>query len=643
MSRQTRRLRRRRHLRSRRRLQVLGLCVLFAAGALAAGTAAVAKSAWDSFNASCTLDGLHPRVFLGADTYVYAADGSFLGALPSKVHRRPVDLSQMSKWLPRATIAIEDRRFWQHGGVDFRGTLRAAVADLVAGRAVQGASTLDQQLVDNLYLPNRPHTIAFKEREACLALKLDKAWGKRRILRRYLNTVFYGHNAYGVEAAAETYFSKHAKELGPAQAALIAGLPQAPTVYDPFAQPQAAIRRRNEVLQAMAATGVIPERAARGLERLPLHLRPTRLYAVKREPAFFDYVQSQLVAAYGARRAAQGGLRVTTTIEPRLQALARRAMATTLDRRRDPASALVSIDRSGAIRAMVSRVPGRRLEYNLAAQARNQVGSTFKTFVLTAAVARGLNPYATDYLSAPLHASIGDGQIWNVHTFEGTYSGMETVDRALVQSDNTVFARLTLDVGPRNVASIAHRMGITSPLPPYPSIGLGVDDCSVLDIASSYSTLMRLGVRRDAYAIRRVVLPSGKADPRWGPSKPQRVVSTGVARTVDRVLQDNVEHGTGVNAQIGRPAAGKTGTTEHFTDAWFTGFTRRLTTSVWVGYVGRNTPMLDVHGIQVQGGSFPAMIWAKFMKPATAHRRPLAFPPAGGVHFTAWNGAHQSS
>jgi penicillin-binding protein 1A len=390
----------------------------------------------------------------------------------------------------------------------------------------------------------------------------------------------------------------------------------------------------------MARDGALPAKAARGLERLPLDLRPTHLYGTKREPAFFDYVRTQLVAAYGEQRVRRGGLRVTTTIEPHLQALARRAIRATLNRRSDPASALVSIDDSGAIRALVSRVPGRRLQFDLAVQGRNEAGSTFKTFVLTAAVERGMNPYATRYLSAPFHYDLGDGQVWNVHTYEGTYDGKETVSTALVRSDNTVFARLTVDVGPRRVAAVAHRMGISSPLEPVPSIGLGVNDVSVLEVASAYSTLARLGIRRDAYAIRKVVLPNGKADPRWGPSKPERVVPRGVARTVDRVLQDNVERGTGVAAQIGRPAAGKTGTTEHFTDAWFTGFTRRLTTSVWVGYYGRNVPMRHVHGIAVQGGSFPAQIWARFMRPATARWKPKAFPPAGGVAFRPWHGAH---
>jgi penicillin-binding protein 1A len=638
-----RRLRRRRKSRSRRGTLVAGLVLvlLAAAAAVGFGTVAVAKSQWDAFLASCSLQGLHPKVQLGENSYLYATDGTFLGTVPAKVHRSPVPTSDVSKWLPRATIAIEDRRFWQHPGVDFRGTVRAAVADLVAGHTVQGASTLDQQLVDNLYLPKQPHTIDFKKHEACLALKLDKAWGKNRVLRRYLNTVYYGHLAYGVEAAAETYFSKHAKDLGPAQAALLAGLPQAPSQYDPLRNPKAALARRNEVLRAMAASGALPAKAAAGYAKLPLNLRPSRMYRTKRLPVFFDYVVNQLVHAYGDQGVRRGGLRVTTTIDPRLQTLARRAIDTTLDRKGDPAAALVSLDGSGAIRAMASRDHGHELQFNLAVQGRNEAGSTFKTFVLTAAVEEGMNPYATDYLSAPVVYPMGHGQVWQVHTFEGTYSGKEAVAKALVQSDNTVFARLTLDVGPARVAQVAKRMGITSPLLPVPSIGLGTNDVSVLDVASAYSPLMRLGIKRTPYAIAKVVHWSGKADPRWGPSKPQRVVPAGVARTVDQVLQDNVQHGTGVNAQIGRPAAGKTGTTENFTDAWFTGFTRRLTTSVWVGYPNRNVPMRHVHGIEVQGGSFPAMIWAKFMRPATAKWKPKAFPPAGGVDFQPWHRQYQ--
>jgi len=227
-----------------------------------------------------------------------------------------------------------------------------------------------------------------------------------------------------------------------------------------------------------------------------------------------------------------------------------------------------------------------------------------------------------------------------VHTYEGTYNGPITVKQGLIHSDNTVFARLTVDVGPGKVAQVAHRMGIESKLLPVPSIGLGVNDVSVVEMASAYSTLPTLGVHHATHAIEKVLLPNGKYDKRWEPAKPKRVLKPGIARTMSAILKENIEHGTGVNAQIGRPAGGKTGTTENFTDGWFAGFTRRLTTVVWVGYPHKNVPMRNVHGIRVQGGSFPAIIWGKYMKPATAKWKPIPFPPAGGVDFHAWHGAH---
>jgi penicillin-binding protein 1A len=234
-----------------------------------------------------------------------------------------------------------------------------------AGHTVQGASTLDQQVVDNLYLVGQKHDLDFKKREACLALKIDATWGKQKVLWRYLNTVYYGHLAYGVEAAAQTYFSRHARDLGPAQAALLAGLPQAPSAYDPLRDPEAALDRRNEVLRAMAAAGDLTHKHAAELERKPLGLRPTHMYSTIRQRPFFEYVRNELVAPYGERGTRRGGFRVFTTIDPELQRLARKAIDTTLDRKGDPASALVTVDpKTGAIRAMSSRVHGTQMDFN---------------------------------------------------------------------------------------------------------------------------------------------------------------------------------------------------------------------------------------------------------------------------------------
>ncbi|HEX4930756.1 MAG TPA: transglycosylase domain-containing protein, partial [Gaiellaceae bacterium] len=293
--------------------------VLFATVAGVAGTAGVL-----AYGSSCDLDSLQPTR-IGQNTFVYAADGSLLGSIPAEKNRQPVTAQDMVGWARRATIAIEDRRFYEHSGVDFEGIARAAVKNIEAGAIVEGGSTITQQLVRNLYI-SRERTVQRKVKEACLATKLDRAWPKERILTTYLNQVYYGNHAYGIEAASQTYFSKHASELSLSEAALLAGLTQAPSSYNPFTNPARALARRQEVLRAMLDTGRITrgrfERAsARGLQ-----LRPGRLYSDIREPYFFGYVRDKLIEVYGAETVRSGGLSVYTTIVPRYQRLAEKAI-----------------------------------------------------------------------------------------------------------------------------------------------------------------------------------------------------------------------------------------------------------------------------------------------------------------------------
>ena len=305
----------------------------------------------------------------------------------------------------KATVAIEDKRFWQHGGIDPIGITRAFWADVSQGKVVQGGSTITQQLVRNLYI-SRERTFTRKLREACLAVKLAQSWPKQKILTAYLNQIYYGSQAYGVEAAAQTYFSKSAKRLTLAQAALLAGLPQAPSRFDPFANPTAARIRRKQVLRAMLSTGAISKRQYRKVvSHHDLHLKPGALYKKIRQPYFFSYVRDELVRVYGEARVRHGGLRVYTTIDPRLQSAARKAIKDTLYLSNDPAAAVVAIDpATGAIRAMTAVSPGRaNNQFNLIADARRQPGSTFKAFVLATAIEEGMNPASTYYLSAPLH------------------------------------------------------------------------------------------------------------------------------------------------------------------------------------------------------------------------------------------------
>jgi penicillin-binding protein 1A len=591
-----------------------------------------------AYGSSCDLSALEP-VRIGRNTFVYAADGSLLGSIPAERNRQPVTIEEMAPLVRKATIAVEDRRFREHGGVDVEGIARAAVTDLREGRVVEGGSTITQQLVRNLYI-SRERTVQRKLKEACLAAKLDGAWSKDRILTTYLNQVFFGNQAYGVEAAAQTYFSKRARDLSLREAALLAGLTQAPSVHNPFTAPDRARARRAVVLRAMLDTRVITRERYRKALRSDLGLRPGRLYKTIREPYFFGYVRDRLIEVYGAEQVRSGGLRVYTTIKPRYQRLAEKAISDTMNRSTDPAGALISISpRTGAIRAMTAVIPNRpKNEFNLVSQARRQPGSTFKTFVLAAAVEMGINPDSTYYVSAPFTYKVhpagncDDGSWWCVHTYANDYYGWSSIRSATIRSDNAVYAQLTLDVGAERVAETARKMGVRSPLSVrgayVPSIGLGSVAVSPLDLASAYATLAARGVYAEPMAIRRVVLADGREDTRagWGVPRRRRAVSEGTAAIVTRILEQNIQSGTGTRAAFGRPAAGKTGTNEEHADAWFAGYTPNLATTVWIGYTKGEIPMENVHGIAVSGGSFPAEIWRLFMEPALEATEPLSFP-----------------
>jgi penicillin-binding protein 1A len=641
-----RRRRQRRSARSRRRHRVL----LFTGGLLAGFVVLVTAIGFGgaaAIRSSCSLGSLEPAA-LGHNSFVYAADGQLLGSIPSVRNRQPVPLENMSPWLRQATVAIEDRRYYQHGGVDYEGIARALWKDLRAGRVVEGGSTITQQLVRTLYIADRERTLERKLKEACLAIKLSEAWSKDRILTAYLNHVYYGNRAYGVEAAAQTYFSRRARNLNLNQSALLAGLTQAPSAYDPIDSPERALNRRDAVLRAMLENGNISRREyRRAIADRDLGLKPGTLYSRIRQPYFFSFVREQLVDRYGEKRVQSGGLRVYTTIDPRLQRLAEQAIRDTLYYASDPASAVVSIDpRTGAIRAMTGVIPGRsNNQFNLAAQARRQAGSTFKTFVLTTAVARGIDPSSTSYLSAPFHYEPSDGsEDWDVSTYSHSYLGTVSIESATLASDNTVYARLTLDLGPGSVAGMARSLGVRTPLSPVPSVGLGSISVSPLDMASAYATLAGEGIYSRPRAITKVVLPGGRVDKHWGKSHRKRVISDGTAYEVTQILEENIESGTGTAAAIGRPAAGKTGTTDDHADAWFCGYTPDLATTVWVGYPSAEIPMESVHGISVAGGTFPAEIWRRFMSPALATtpatdwREPTVWPV-----WQSWDGTYQYS
>jgi penicillin-binding protein 1A len=598
--------------RKRRTTLIFVVLLVIVLAVIASGVGAVAR-----FRSDCDLQDLK-AVQIGENSFVYAANGSLLGAIPAERNRTPVALWRVSPWMSKATVAIEDHRFYEHGGVDYEGIARAAWKDLSAGHVVQGGSTITQQLVRNLYI-SKERTLKRKLKEACLAIRLSRARSKDWILGQYMNQVYYGNHAYGIEAAAQTYFSKDARDLTLVESALLAGLPQAPSVYDPLHRPGAARERRDQVLLAMRDYGAISQaRYLHAVSQKNLKLKPGRLYTRIREPYFFSYVRDQLISEYGANTVRSGGLRVYTTINPRLQVAARKAITDTLYLRDDPAAAVVSINpASGAIRAMTAVTPGRTgNQFNLVAQARRQPGSTFKTFVLAAAINEGMNPDSTYYTSAPFHYQPDPyTPAWDVTTYGGDYSGSISVHSATLASDNTVYAQLTLDVGPDKVAEMAHRLGIRSHLDVVPAMGLGADAISPLEEASAYATLAAGGIYSKPMAIRKVVLANGKedTDAGWGKPQRERVISDGVAYEVTKILEDNVREGTGVGAALyDRVVAGKTGTTDNHADAWFSGYTPQLETTVWVGYPQGEIPMESVHGIAV----FPATIWKLFMETA---------------------------
>jgi penicillin-binding protein 1A len=605
--------------RQRRRGGVGGKLLLLGGGLVALiGIAAIAVASWvlDVAAEAPSLASCRP-IDRGGNSVLYAADGSRLGRIASEEARAPVSIERVPKSLQHATVAIEDQRFYEHGGVDPEGIVRAALKNLEAGKTVEGGSTITQQLVRNLCIAHPARTLERKIVEAKLAIEYAERHSRREILGQYLNTASYGTiegaTAVGVQAASKIYFSKPVWKLSLAQAALLAGLPQAPTEYNPLLNPRGSRARRNQVLAQMADQGYISDSQAAQAQSRGLGLNVDEGYFGKRQPYFFDYVEAKLIDVYGVNTVRKGGLEVHTTIDPRLQDVGADAMRSALPYSEDPSSALVSIDpRSGEIRAMASSSNYDQSKFNLAAQGHRQPGSAFKTFVLTTAIKQGIDPYSTYYTSKHLDLDLPEWGHWEVSTADEGYLGRVNLQQATVASDNTVFAQLDLDVGPRSVKATAKSMGITSPLDGIPAEGLGGLRIGVspLEMADAYATLAAGGIHRNPVAIERVVFPGGRVDEPEKP-EPRRVVPEAVAYEVWRLLHDNITEGTGTAAYTGCPGqGGKTGTTDNFTDAWFAGIQPNLATAVWVGYPQSNAiEMSSVHGITVYGGTFPAEIW----------------------------------
>jgi penicillin-binding protein 1A len=646
-SRERQRRRRTRHKRS-------GNFVLIAAGAvfgmiaviLLAGVIVVAAIA----SKVPPLDKL-PPITAGQASTVYYADGSEIGLIKSTILRQPISSLQMPEYVREATVAIEDQRFYQHGAIDYLALARAALTDLTAGQALQGGSTITMQLVRNLYLPD-DRTFAFKVKEAVIAQRLEQAHSKAWILTAYLNSVPYGTDAQGqtaegVQAASWTFFDQPASRDDLAQSALLAGLPQAPSEYNPFLHPAVAAQRRNTVLAKMAQLGYISAATAASAERSPLGLVPNNHYGNFRDNYFLDFVKGELIAKYGAARVAAGDLKVYTTINPHLQALARAAIDGVLNLPTDPSAALVSENpANGYVDAMAQSGTYAQSEFNLATQAHRQPGSTFKAIVLADALAHGIDPFTTDYLSHTLEPGWLAGYPTYMVTIDGggNLDAPLDLDQALVASDNTVFAQLAADLTEASVTQMAYKMGVTTHLDSYPAEALGGLTYGVtpLEMANVYTTIADGGYRNKQITITKVVFPNGHVDASWG--KPQRVqvLSSAAAAVETEILQHNVEYGTATLSAIGCPSAAKTGTTSNLVDAWLDGFTPGRTTVVWMGYPKSDVSMTDVHGQAQFGGDLPAQIWHNFMDPlVTPPCASFISPTADPMTYLPFSGHYQ--
>jgi penicillin-binding protein 1A len=576
--------------------------------------------------------------FLPARTsIVYAADETVLARWHGEQDRTVVAFDQIPQTMRDAAVAIEDERFYKHKGVDTEAILRALRANAESGEYRQGGSTITQQVVKLLFTEGE-RTLTRKIREALMAYQLETRVDKQRVLETYLNLVYFGEGSYGVESAAMRYFGKHSVDLTLSESALLAGIIQSPARYSPSSDLEAARQRRDVVLSKMRSQGLIsaPEEREAVAEDIVL-VEPSEAPSIA--PYFVEYVKQALIDRFGSEMVFQGGLRVYTTLEPAMQKRAEKAVSANLPDAKDPDVAIACVDHTnGEILAMVGGRDFKKDKFNLAVQGRRQPGSAFKPFVLVTALAEGVR--ATDVFSAaPYSVEVTDG-VWTVQNYENTVtSGSMTLAAATDWSVNAVYARLIMKVGAADVVKTAKAMGITTPLEPNPAIALGGlrTGVSPLEMASAYGTIASGGVRRAPTGIMRVTDDRGVLvyEPEQSGA---RAIDASVAKQASVMLHDVVEKGTGQAARIGGWAAGKTGTTQAYRDAWFVGYSGDLCTAVWVGHREGQISMTNVRGIRVTGGSYPARIWKYFMEDAVGVR--AAQPrPTGADTSTASPGS----
>jgi penicillin-binding protein 1A len=631
-------------------------CVLAAAGGAVYAVTWVLNTADSAPN----LDQLAPRI-KGQLSEVYASNGTLLGYLSTDVLRKAIPQNEQPNLLRRATVAIEDRRFFKHGGVDYEGLIRAAVSDVFDRSSdTQGGSTLTMQLVKNVYLPEKitsNRNLRYKIVQAKLANELADRHSKNWILTQYLNDVPYGtvggQSAYGVGAASQMFFDqKNLGKLDLAQVALLAGLPQAPTTYNPFLHPAVARSRRAEVLQAMYQSGYITQAEQEQADSAGLGLKSNTTYQTVKQPYVFDYIRQQLIAKLGLKTVDEGGLKVFTSINLQDQGYAREALEENEGEPGDPDAAVVTVNpANGEIVAMAQNttygVKAGETTLNYATQAYRQTGSAFKTFALMTLIHDydgdpDSTYYDSKYLAPGWLASVPS---YSVHTSEETYQGVISITKATTVSDNTVYAQLAVDLGIPQVLATAYAMGITTHQLPVPSIVIGGLNPGVttLQMADAYATLADGGLHYSPTIINSVTLPSGRKDDMLD-TTPDRVFSQGEAYAGTQVLKTVIEDGTGTASNYGCPAAGKTGTTSNYTDAWFVGYSPKLSTAVWVGYNQEAESMSDVNGLGAGfGGTLASPIWRDFMEKASDGYCSDFPVPAAPWIGKSYKGAHSAT
>jgi penicillin-binding protein 1A len=568
---------------------------------------------------------------LAQTSIVYDADGNVVDELYGVQNRFVVSLEEIDPTLQDAVVAIEDHRFYEHRGLDFEAIARAALENLRTLSIREGGSTITQQLIKNTYIAQEQRMIPSFQRkfvEASLAWQYEKEHSKEEILEQYLNTVYFGANAYGAEAAAKTYFNKRAENLTLPESALLGGIINLPGIYDPFIDPETAKERRNVVLDRMLEYGYITKEEHAEAVKADLVLSRGRVANENDNEYFLNAVREELAEEYGDERVYEGGLEIHTTLAPDLQEMANTAVDSIVTPEAgDPSAALVSVDpATGAVRAMVGGSDFDQVKFNLATQAHRQAGSAFKTFVLSEAIEQGYSP-ETMYVSKHLEVDMGPYEKdYVVDNYDYIERGPITLEKAIAESDNTVFVQLALDLGLENAVEKAHEMGITSEVEAYPSTAIGGlgEGVTPLEMASAYSTLPNAGVHMDPYLIQKVIKEENGDEIviEQHRLKGERALTRDEAAVVTQMIRGVITEGTAsyyhdLDAEIGRPSAGKTGTTNNFVDAWFIGFIPQLTTSVWVGYPDERRPMVNINGLpEINGENYPLDIWSLYMQSA---------------------------